>query len=586
MKKANRQLYGRLLGYVRPYWRIFAGGILAMIVLALTEPAVAAILKPILDGTVVQKDMQVVTKMAMLLVLIYTLRGLSNYISVMALTWVGGKLVMDLRAAVFNRLIHSPASFFDHQTSGRLISRVTYDAQQVQEASTFVVTVVVRDALAITGLVAWMCYLNWRLALVALLVTPPVVFVVRFFSRRLRKVSTGLQDAMGSVTHGLEESIAAHRMVRAYGGQRFEQHRFAATANRVRRYQMKFAAAAEAISPITQCLTALALAIVIVIAARHLTEGTITVGGFVSFFAAMAFLSSPLRRLTMVNSALQRGLAAAESLFGVLDMAPEQNLGTRTLDHPAGVLDFEQLSFAYDSRPEGTLFDINLHVAAGETVALVGPSGSGKSTLISLIPRFYHPDKGRICLDGIDLRELELGSLRSRIALVSQDTVLFDDTVAANIAYGPLAGTARDAIEAAVEAANASDFVARLPQGLDTRIGERGTRLSGGQCQRLAIARAFLKDAPVLILDEATSALDTESERAIQEALARLRRNRTTIVIAHRLSTIKHADRIAVMHGGRILATGKHQELMAGCSLYAGLYRFQFAARDDEEAAA
>ena len=434
----------------------------------------------------------------------------------------------------------------------------------------------VRDSLAVLGLLAWLLYLDAQLTMVALLTTPVVIFVVKYFSKRLRRMSLGLQQSMGDLTHVIEEAIDGQKVVRSFGAEDYERKRFFGVINAARRYQVKFIMASAANAPVAQLVTSIALAVIVWLAANRSAAGEISVGGFVSFFSAMAMLFSPLKRLTGVNGNLQKGIAAAASVFDLIDEVSETDEGTRTLGRARGDLVFRDVGFSYHLQEREAVRDINLSVEAGQTVALVGPSGSGKTTIANLIPRFYEPDRGTITLDGVDIRELTLASLRANVALVSQDIVLFNDTIEGNIAYGPLAERSPEQVRAAAEAAHATEFVDALPDGMRTRIGNRGVRLSGGQRQRLAIARAFLKDAPLLILDEATSSLDTGAERHIQEAIEDLRRGRTTIVIAHRLSTIERADRIVVMSDGTIVDIGTHRELIERSKLYAALYRFQF----------
>ncbi|MFO0452800.1 MAG: lipid A export permease/ATP-binding protein MsbA, partial [Pseudomonadota bacterium] len=464
----------------------------------------------------------------------------------------------------------------DDQPSGTLISKLTYDVTQVTTAATSVLTVVFKDALVILGLLGWMLWLNWKLTLLSLLLMPLIVLVVRVISIRLRNSSREVQRQMGEMTQVVQEAIEGHRVVKLFGGQDYEQQRFDEQANRVRRQLMKQAAAAAASVPVVQFLAALALATIVYLATRQSNADQITVGGFVSFIAAMLMLTAPLKRVTSVNEPLQRGLAAAESVFALIDEPGETDAGRLHSARARGEIRIEGLRFDYGSDGRPALDGIDLAIAPGETLALVGASGSGKTTLANLVPRFYTPSSGRILLDGEDIAGLRLAALRANIALVSQDVVLFNDTVAANIAYGAMKGATRDDIVAAARAAHALEFIERMPQGFDTLVGENGVRLSGGQRQRLAIARALLKDAPVLILDEATSALDTESERHVQAALEVLMRGRTTLVIAHRLSTIENAHRIVVLDGGHIVETGAHAELLAREGQYAKLYRNQF----------
>jgi len=571
-----RTVYLRLLRYVTPYWRLFALAIAAMVVLAATEPAIPALLKPTLDGSFVDKDLDAVGLMALALVGVFLIRGLASFGSAVALSWVATRLVMDLREELFAKLSTLPTRYYDHTNSGRLISKVTFDATQVTEAATQVLMVLVRDSLALAGLLAWMLYLEWQLTLVTFATAPFVLLVIRYFSGRLRRMSRRLQEGMADITQVVEEATKGQKIVRTFGTREFENRRFHKVANAVRHFQMKFAIASAASIPLTQFLTSIGLGVILYVAGHKSAAGEISVGSFVSFFMAMAMLFAPLKRLTGVNSRLQQGIAAAISVFSMLDEASEPDTGTRTLDRAQGRLELRGVGFRYQEQADWALKDVDLVAKPGRTLALVGPSGAGKSTLISLIPRFYEIQQGTILIDGIDIRELTLASLRRQIALVSQDIVLFNDTIAANIAYGRGAGAEPERVAAAARAAHAMEFIEGLPDGLGTSIGERGVRLSGGQRQRLAIARAFFKDAPILILDEATSALDTQSERHIQSALDTLRHGRTTILIAHRLSTIEKADQIAVIAGGRVADLGSHAELLERNALYAGLYRFQF----------
>ena len=569
-----RALYLRLLRQVLPYWRGFALALLAMVLLAGTEPAMPALLERVVGGFE-NNDVSGIPLLALALVVLFMIRGIAAYGSAVALASVASKLVRDLRAAMFDKLLAMPMAEYDEQETGRLISKVTYDAQQVTEAATRVVTIIVRDSLAILGLLAWMLFIDWQLTLVAFITAPPVAFTVRYFSRRLRRASRGIQDTMGEVTHVAEEAVGGAKVIRAFGAQDYERERMSGVINRSRVLQVKFASAATANAPLAQFITAIALAVIIYIAAGRFSEGAITLASFVSFFTAMAMLFSPLKRLIGVNGHLQRGLAAAHSVFELIDRDSETDTGTKELGRATGQLSFEGVSFAYHPGRGAALEEVSLEVMAGETVALVGPSGSGKTTLANLIPRFYEPTSGQIRLDGVDLRELSLSSLRLQIALVSQEVVLFNDSIAANITYGNPNRYSPEAIEAAARAAHAHDFIIALPDGYATQAGERGSRLSGGQRQRIALARAFLKDAPILIMDEATSALDSVTEMHVREALADLSRNRTTLVIAHRLSTVENADRIAVMTAGRIVDIGQHHALLERNSLYAGLYHFQ-----------
>jgi subfamily B ATP-binding cassette protein MsbA len=570
-------LYLRLLRYVAPYRGVFALGVGGMVIVAATEPMLPALLKPLLDGIFVEKNEIVMRWMPLVIIGLFVVRGLAEYAATYSINWVGNKVVMDLRNAMFARLLALPTPYYDDHASGNLISKLTYDVAQVTAAATSVLTVIFKDTLAMLGLLAWMLWLNWKLTLLALVMTPIIVGVVRVISIRLRSSSRDVQWGMGEVTQVLQETIEGHKVVKLFGGQHYESARFDDQANRVRRYLMKQAAAAAASVPIVQLIAAVALAVMVYLATLQSSAQEITVGGFGSFITAMLMLTAPLKRITSVNEPLQRGLAAAESIFELLDQHAEPDTGTVTLARARGEIRFESVSFTYGNSPHAALDGIELTIAPGESVALVGASGSGKTTFVNLVPRFYHPTRGRILLDGHDLEALRLASLRANIALVSQDVVLFNDTVAANIAYGVMNSASRGDIVAAAEAAHAMEFIGKMPEGLDTLVGENGVRLSGGQRQRLAIARALLKNAPVLILDEATSALDSESERHVQAALETLMRGRTTVVVAHRLSTVERADRIVVLEQGRIVEIGTHRELLDRGGVYAKLYRIQFA---------
>ncbi len=555
-----------------------------MAVAAATEPLLPAMLKPFLDGTFVHKDDAVMRWAPVFILVIFFVRGVAGFLGSYAIHWVGNKLVMDLRAEMFRKLLSLPTRYYDDHATGALISKLTYDVYNVTAAATSVVTITIRDSIIIVGLLFWLFYLDWKLTLLSLVVAPVVAFVIYVINRRLRNSSRDTQLAMGSITQVIEESVTAHKVVKLFGGQRYEQERFHEEINWVRRHLMKQAVAALANVPIVQMVAAIALSMVIYLAMGRAQSDTSTVGGFLSFVAAMLMLTAPLKRLTSVNEFMQRGLAAAESVFELIDTPSEIDTGTIAIGRAEGNLAFEHVSLSYQDDERMALQDICLNIPAGQSVALVGASGSGKSTMANLVPRFYLPSSGRVTLDGHDLSDLTLASLRANIALVSQEVVLFNDTIAANITYGQMREVPQEEIIAAAQAAHAMEFIRDLPQGMNTLVGEKGVRLSGGQRQRLAIARAILKNAPVLILDEATSALDSESERHVQAALETLMQGRTTLVIAHRLSTIEKADRIVVMQKGQIVEIGTHRELLDKNGVYAQLHRIQFEWHDAEKA--
>jgi subfamily B ATP-binding cassette protein MsbA len=578
MTLTNTQLYLRLLRYVKRYWRIFALSIIAMAVTAATEPLLPALLKPMLDGTFIHKDDFIIRMTPILILVIFFVRGVASFVGTYAIDWVGNKVVLDLREEMFAKLINLPTRYYDDHATGKLISKFTYDVAQVTAAATNVVTVSIRDSIVIIGLLGWLLYLNWQLTLLSLVMFPVISLILRVINVRLRTANRDAQRAMGEIIQVIEESVTGHKVVKLFGGQKYESTRFYEKTNWMRRYIMKHSIAAAANVPIVQMIAATALATIIFIATVQVRSSGITGGGFISFIAAMLMLTAPIKRVTGVSEFLQRGLAAAESVFELIDTPGEVESGTVELGRAEGKVRFEHVSLSYHDDDRLALNDVNLDIPAGQSIALVGASGSGKSTMANLVPRFYLPTTGRITLDGHDLAELTLASLRANIALVSQEVVLFNDTVAANIAYGQMREVPEAEIIAAAEAAHAMEFIREMPEGLKTLVGERGVKLSGGQRQRIAIARAILKDAPILVLDEATSALDSESERHVQAALETLMKGRTSLVIAHRLSTIEKADRIIVMQKGEIVETGTHRELLEKNGVYAQLHRIQFAA--------
>ncbi|MEK6748177.1 MAG: lipid A export permease/ATP-binding protein MsbA [Pseudomonadota bacterium] len=570
-------VYRRLLRYVRPYSAAFFVAIIGMGFVAATETGFAALMQPLLDGTFVAKDPLQIQIVPFLIVAIFLVRGAATFASSYMMSWIGRRVIKDLRTQMFSRLLALPARFYDRIGSGQIISKLVYDVEQVSDAASQAITVLVQDSLTLAGLLAWMFYLNWQLTLLFIVLGPVTAILARYVNARLRTISRRLQGSVSDVTQIAQEAIDAHRVVKIFGGQTHEAAQFEIVNNNNRLQNMKIVATAAASVPVIQLIAACILALVIFIITRPEMIEKTSVGQFMSFISAMLLLLAPLKRLTNINGALQRGIAAAQSVFQFLDTDIEYNHGTLTLTRAQGHIEFRNLTFAYDERHGPVIRDINLDIKPGTTVAFVGRSGSGKSTLVSLLPRFYLAPRGTITLDGVDINDIQLSDLRRQIALVSQEVILFNDTIAHNIGYGLFENADMDAIKAAAQAAHAWEFIEQLPLGLQTVVGERGVMLSGGQRQRLAIARAILKNAPILILDEATSALDTESERHIQAALTELIKNRTTLVIAHRLSTIEKADQIVVMYEGRIVETGNHRQLLAHKGHYTSLHRMQFS---------
>jgi subfamily B ATP-binding cassette protein MsbA len=566
----------RLAEMHRPYKNRLVLAFLAMIVTAATEPVVPYLFKVLLDKGFTKNPTFSYWLVPLTVIGIFVIRGASTFISTYMMTWVSTRLLSDLRRQMFSRMLDVPAGFYAGHTVGRVINSIMFEVQQIVEMITKIFTSIVRSSLTVLGLLAWLFYINWKLTIVTLILLPLIAIVVRTTGRRLKKLNQQSLSVNAEMTQVIEEATRAHQVIKIFGGQDYEKERFEQRAENLRSYTMRMTSTFAATVPITQLMTACAVAVVIVMALIQSRNGEITAGGFVSFITAMLMLLAPLKQLAEVNGPLQRGLAAAEAVFSLID-APTERTGGKTLEgRVKGKIDFIDVSFSYPGQKHLALKGINLHVEPGEAIAFVGMSGGGKSTLVNMIPGFYSATGGQILLDGQPIEEISPASLREQIAMVSQSVVLFDDTVAANIAYGDKKPDHRR-IEAAAHAAHLSEMIANLPDGFETRIGDNGSRLSGGQRQRLAIARAIYKDAPLLILDEATSSLDTESERAVQAALDQLMMGRTTFVIAHRLSTIERADRIVVLSGGSIVETGTHDTLLQKQGVYANLYRLQFS---------
>ena len=569
-------LYRRLLHYVRPYWWAFGLAVLGMIIVAAGDLIMAMLVIPIVRNFE-NPDPARTQWLPLAIVGVFMFRGMGSYVSEYGMAYTGLRVVFDLRRALIDKLLRLPTPYYDVTPSGVIQSKLTFDAHQLASAASGTITTAIRSTLTIAASLGWLLYINWRLTLMTFFVLPIVAVVIRYFSRRLRRIARDVQTRTAAMTHVLEELIGGHRVVRVFGGEEYERARALKAANALRTSMTKQASAGAASTPLTQTLAALAVGVIVWVALAQSHTGRLDLGTFASYVVALLTLLERIKSLSGINAAIQRGLAAAESIFGLLDREVEPDEGTVALERAAGQLRFDRISLRYAGAEHEALRDVSFTVRPGETVALVGSSGSGKTSLVNLIPRFYEPTAGRLFVDGHDITTLTLSSLRAQVALVSQDVMLFDDTVAANIAYGAMTDAPREAIERAASAAHALEFIRALPQGFDTQVGENGIRLSGGQRQRVAIARAILKNAPILILDEATSALDSESERQVQAALDALMEGRTTIVIAHRLSTIEHADRIVVLEQGHVVEEGTHAALLARGGVYAKLHRLQFA---------
>ncbi|MCL4745015.1 MAG: lipid A export permease/ATP-binding protein MsbA [Burkholderiaceae bacterium] len=570
-------MYRRLFAYARPYLRGLALAMVAMVVAAATEPLFPALMKTLLDDGFAAPGGFELWYVPVAIIAIFVVRGIATFTSNYALTWVANKVLVDVRREMFARVVRLPAPDFEREAAGQLISKIVFEVNNVTLATTSVLTIIVRDTLVLVGLLGWLLYLNLQLTLVALALIPVFALVVVAFSRRMRMLNRRSLEHTGELTRVVEEAVHGYKVIKVFGAYARQAQIFGRTSDHLRGFAMRNAIAGGATVPITQLCAAIAMAIVVSIALAQSIDNQVTVGGFVSFITAMLMLLAPLKRLADINNALQRGLAAAERVFELIDRPIEEDLGSATIDRASGAIRFEGVSFRYPGAERDALHEVDLDIRAGELVALVGSSGGGKTTLVNLVPRFLAPTSGRVLIDSVAVDELALESLRAQIALVSQDIVLFNDTVRSNVAFGASDAVDDARVWAALGAAALERFVRELPAGLDTVIGERGATLSGGQRQRLAIARALYKDAPILLLDEATSALDSQTERDVQGALERTMSGRTTLVIAHRLSTIERADRILVLEGGHIVEQGRHGELIAAGGAYALLHRIQYS---------
>lgn len=571
--KRDWQLYRRLFEYAWPHKGVFLLSVLGAVMLSATAAGFAALMKPLMDEGFVARRPDIILYIPIALVVLFVFRGIGNFLSQYAISWVGRRIIADIRNAIFAHLTRLPCAFYDLHPSGMLLSKLLFDVEQIANAVNNAVFVIVRDGLTVLALFGLMLYLDWRLTLIFLVLAPVSAVLIRTMSRKFRKASHNIQASMGEISQVTQEATEGQRVVKAFGAEAQELRAFAAANENNRREIMRKAAVSSIGMPLIQFIASLAMALVIYVA---LSFGSITAGTFVAFIAAVSSMINPTKRLAQVNEVIQTSLAAAQSVFGLIDEPAEPDTGTIELQAVKGKIEYRDVHLRYPAAATDALNGVSFTVEPGQTVALVGASGGGKTSCASLLPRFYPVSGGAILLDGVNLNDLKLANLRSHLALVGQETLLFDDTIGNNIAYGASGAVDVKRLHEAAHAAHVLEFAERLPAGLDTHVGARGIRLSGGQRQRIAIARALYKNAPILVLDEATSALDTESERYVQDAMRKLMQNRTTLVIAHRLSTVEHADRIVVLARGQVAETGTHAELLARNGIYAGLYRNQF----------
>jgi subfamily B ATP-binding cassette protein MsbA len=572
-KESAIKSYQRLFSYVLPFWKAFAISILGYLIYAATQPLFAALIQYIVD-TLQVKNKEAMIMLPVLLLLLIIVRGIGTYLGTYFLAKVSTNVVHTLRCDIFNKYTQLPTEYFDSKNSGVLMSLISHNVNEVTQATTDAVRTFVREGLTVVGLLGYLFYIQWQLSLIFICVTPFIVWMVSYVSKRLRRLSQLIQDSVGNISHITSEMVNGNRVVRSYGGKKYEKQRFWASSRFNQQQSLKLATTMAIHNPLLQLLIGFTLAGLMYLALYLMNDAS--AGEFVSYLTAAFFLPRPIRQLSEANSHVQKGIAAADSLFAVLDETDERDEGQYQTKRAKGVLEFKQVSFRYPNSSELALDNVSFKIYQGQTVALVGVSGGGKSSITQLILRFYEHQKGEILLDGVKIEAYQLENLRQQIALVTQQLTLFNDSVANNIAYGALAGASQAAISLAAEHAYALEFISKMEHGFDTEIGENGVKLSGGQQQRLAIARALLKDAPLLILDEATSALDAQSERYIQKALTGIMKDRTSLVIAHRLSTIEQADLILVIENGKIVERGTHQKLLQKGAVYAHLYGVQF----------
>jgi subfamily B ATP-binding cassette protein MsbA len=576
MQISAQQIYKRLLAYTFEYRTVAICAVLGMLGYAAMDALFVRLMQPFIDDGLSERNIEVLTWAPVVVIALVIGRGIFNYMASYCLTYVGSQVVRQLRQELYEHMLYLPVSFHDEHSNGELISKITFDTEQVQQAITRALQVMIREGAFVVFLLVVMFRSSWQLSSIFLIIIPVVAVIVTLVSKRFRKISKNIQDAMGEVTRGTEQMLAGHKVIHGFGGQKKEIAKFSIVNNKNRQQRVKMDATKALSVSVIQILAASAMALILAIIAMPSMINTITAGAFVSLLTSMMMMLRPLKQLANVNSDLQRGISAAQSIFEILDTEKEKDTGTVSLDKAEGKIALKNVTFSYPSKDNSVLKSLTLTVQAGESIAFVGRSGSGKSTLSNLLPRYYDIEQGSIELDGKEIKSLSLSDLRRQFAVVSQQVVLFNDTIANNIMYGVETPLTYEQLKSAAQQAHAWEFIKDLPEGLDTVVGENGVMLSGGQRQRLAIARAIVKDAPILILDEATSALDTESERLIQDALEQLMQNKTSIVIAHRLSTIEKSDRIYVMEQGEIVEQGTHQSLLSQQGVYSALCKMQY----------
>ena len=576
-KKNGFQLYKRLLNNTKIYKGIFSIAVIGMIIHALTDTSFAAIIKPLLDGSFIDKDPEFIKLMPLLIILIFIFRGIGSFMSSYGMAYVGRSIIRDIRKEMFDKILQRSSSLYDESITGKLVSKITFDAEQVAEAATKAITTIIKDGLTIIGLLALMFYYSFELSIGLLLLAPLVGFFLKIMSIKFRAVSRDIQKSMGTITNIVEESIIGHRIIKIFGGKNYEKDTFSSANAFNRERNLKLIFIQSVSIPLMQLVVAIFLALIIFFVTSNDYLEQISIGTFMSYLTAMIMMFAPIKRLSEVNVTLQRGIAASESIFDLLDSESEFDLRDSGIKVDGNIsIRFDNITFSYPSSQSNILKNINIDVRSGETVAIVGKSGSGKTTLLDLIPRLYAPDSGNIFFNNVNIKDISLNKIRTYISYVGQDFTLFNDTIFNNIAYGELSASDSDKVIEASSFANALDFINNFPEKFDTIVGQSGVLLSGGQRQRIAIARALLKNAPILLLDEATSALDTESEKLIQKSISKLSENKTTIIIAHRLSTVMNADKIIVIDDGNVVECGKHEELINNKSSYFMLYNSQF----------